>query len=98
MDVVEAMHGWRSIRSFRPDRLERSLIEELLWHAVQVSTPPSSGETPWAFAVLEGVERIEAYGVRARQFARDNRPPGAEGWAWTDRPDFRVFWARPPSC
>ena len=95
MDVVEAMHSWRSIRAYRPEPLDRAVIEDLLWHAVQVSTPSFSGDAPWAFAVLEGVERIEAFGARAMAYARDHRPPGAEGWAWTERPDFRVFWGAP---
>jgi hypothetical protein len=46
------------------------VIEDLLWHAVQVSTPTAD---------LEGVERIEAFGERAMAYARDHRPPGAEG-------------------
>ena len=79
MDVVEAMHSWRSIRAYRPEPRDRAVIEDLLWHAVQVSTPLFSGDAPWAFAVLEGVERIEAFGERAKAYARDHRPPGRRG-------------------
>ena len=89
------MHGWRSIRAYRLEPLDGAVIEDLLWHAVQVSTPSFSGDAPWAFAVLEGVERIEAFGERAMAYVRDHRPPGAEGWAWTERRDFRVFWGAP---
>jgi nitroreductase len=94
MDVVEAMHGWRSIRAYRPEPVARDVVEDLLWHAVQVSTPPAS-EPPWALGVLEGVARIEGYGRRALEFARAHRPPGAPGWSWTERPGFRVFWGAP---
>lgn len=94
MDVVEAIHSWRTIRSFRPDPVERSDIADLLWHAVQVTTPPGN-ETPWAFCVLEGCERIERLGARAMDFARAHRPPGEPGWGWVDRPGFKVFWGAP---
>jgi len=91
MDVVEAIHTWRTIRSFRTDRLERAEVEDLLWHAVQVSTPPGN-ETPWSLCVLEGVEQIERFGQQAIDFARENRPPGEAGYSWVDRFDFKVFW------
>jgi nitroreductase len=79
MDVVEAMHSWRSIRAYRPEPQDRAEIEDQLLHAEQVTTSTLSGDTPRAFAVHEGVERIEAFGERAMAYARDHRPPGAEG-------------------
>lgn len=94
MDAVEAMQTWRTIRAYRHDPVDRSVIADLLWHAVQVSTPPGN-ESPWAFCVLEGVDRIEAYGERAMECARRLRPPGKPGWGWVDRPGFKVFWNAP---
>ena len=94
MDVIEAIHSWRSIRSFRAEALARAEVENLLWHAVQVSTPPGS-ETPWSFCVLEGVEYIKRLGEQAIDFARANRPTGETGWSWLDRPGFKVFWDAP---
>ena len=94
MDVIEAIHGRRSIRSYRPDPLERALIEDVVWDAAQAPTPPVSGETPWAFCVIEGVARLADFGVRAKQYARDHQPPGRRE-AWPDRPDFKVFWDAP---
>ena len=94
MDVIEAMHSWRTIRAYGPEPVQRSVITDLLWHAVQVSTPPHN-QTPWALCVLEGTDRIEGYGQRAMDFARRHRPPGEPGWGWVDRPGFRVFWGAP---
>ena len=94
MDVIEVIHSWRSIRSFRAEALTRAEVEDLLWHAVQVSTPPGN-ETPWSMCVLEGVEHIERLGEQAIDFARANRPPGEAGWSWVDRPGFKVFWGAP---
>jgi nitroreductase family protein len=48
MDAIEAMHGRRSIRSYRPTPVERSVIEEILWDAAQAPSPPVSGAGPWA--------------------------------------------------
>jgi nitroreductase len=93
MDVIEAIHTRRSIRSYAPRPVERRLIEEVVWDAAQ-APPPFSGESPWTFNVIAGVERISAYGDEALQYARNNRPDGP-GWEWTDRAGFQVFWGAP---
>lgn len=94
MDNIEAIHGRRSIRVYRPDPLKRALIEDVIWDAAQAPTPPASGETPWAFIVIECIERIAEYGARATRYARDHQPEGRH-WAWTEDPDFKVFWDAP---
>ena len=92
--VIEAMHARRSIRAYRPQAVERALLLELLWAAVQAPTPPVSGKSPWKICVIEGVSRLSEYGARAKRFARDHAPAGAR-WTWTERPDFEVFWNAP---
>ena len=94
MNIIEAIHGRRSIRAYRPEPVDRSLIGELIWAAVQAPTPPVSGDEPWDFLVLEGAPRIDALGLRAKQYAYDHQPPGRP-WAWADRSEFRVFWGAP---
>jgi nitroreductase len=94
MDVSTAIHGRRSIRAYRPEPVDRSVIEDVLWDAVQAPTPPVSGEAPWAFCVIEGVARLAAYGARAKQYASDHQPEGRP-WTWVDRPGFEVFWGAP---
>jgi len=94
MDVIEAIHGRRSIRTYRPDPVNRTLIEDLIWAAVQAPTPPVSGDTPWAFCVIEGVNRLAGYGARAKQYALEHQPEGRR-WTWPDKPGFKVFWDAP---
>jgi nitroreductase len=94
MDAIEAIHGRRSIRSYQSTPPDRALIETVIWDAVQAPTPPASGETPWAFCVIEGIERIAGCGERAKQYARDHQPKGRRS-AWPDNPDFKVFWDAP---
>jgi nitroreductase len=93
MDVIEAIHGRRSVRSYDPRPVERDLIESVIEDAAQ-APPPFRGLVPWAFNVVEGVERIAAYGARAMDYARAHRPGGA-GWDWLDRPGFKIFWDAP---
>lgn len=94
MDLIDAIRSWRSVRSFRTDPVDRTEVADLLWNAVQVSTPPQN-ETPWEICVLEGVDRIELLGERAMAFAREHRQPGQQGWNWVDRPGFKIFWGAP---
>lgn len=49
---------------------------------------------PWVFCVIEGVQRIAAYGERAKEDARDHLPDGRRA-VWTDDPEFKAFWDAP---
>jgi nitroreductase len=93
MDVIEAIHGRRSVRSYDPKPVGRDLIESVILDAAQ-APPPFRGQVPWAFNVIEGVECIAAYGARAMDYTKRNRPDGA-GWDWLERPDFQIFWDAP---
>ena len=75
MDVIDAIHGRRSVRSYQPEPVPRELIESVILDAAQ-APPPFRGMVPWTFTVIEGVERIAAYGERAMQYAREHRPIG----------------------
>lgn len=94
MNVIEAIYGRRSIRSYRSEPVDRALLEEIVFAAAQAPTPPASGDMPWAFCIFEGIDRIDDYGVRAKRYAQEHQPPGRP-WTWADRPDFRVFWGAP---
>jgi nitroreductase len=91
MDVIEAIHTRRSIRSYSPRAVERELIEQVIWDAAR-APPPHSGQVPWTFNVIQGAERIAAYGDRAKQYAKDNHPD-EPGWDWTQRSEFE--WGAP---
>jgi nitroreductase len=66
MDVIDAIHSRRSIRSYQSKSVDRDLIESVIWDAAQ-APPPFSGQVPWTFNVIEGVERIAALGARAME-------------------------------
>ena len=67
MDTIEAIHGRRSIRSYTATPLEHDQVESVLWDAAQ-APPPFSGD-PYAFNVIQGVER-------------DRRKFGGESAGW----------------
>lgn len=94
MDAMEAIRGRRSIRNYLPRAVEPALIEAIIDDAAQAPWAPISAPEPWVFNIVCGTERIQAYGTRALQFARDNRPAG-DGYAWTENPDFSVFHNAP---
>jgi nitroreductase len=94
VDPIKAMHERRSVRAYQTRPVPRELLEELLWAAVQAPIPPVSGNDPWAIMVFQGVEPLERYGVRARDYAFEHQPAG-RSWEWTTRPGFRVFWGAP---
>ena len=93
MDTIEAIHTRRSIRAYTSRPVEHDLIETLIWDAAQ-APPPFSGQVPWTFNVIQGVERIAALGERAMTHARANRSD-ASGQTWLDRPGFKIFWDAP---
>jgi nitroreductase len=93
MDVIEAIHGRRSVRSYDRRPIERDLIESVILDAAQ-APPPFRDQVPWTFNVVEGVDRIAAYGARAMDYAR-NHHPDESGWDWLQRPGFKIFWDAP---
>jgi nitroreductase len=93
MDAIEAIRTRRSIRSYKTTPVGRDLVESTILDAA-CAPPPFSGQVPWTFNVVEGVDRIAAYGERAKRYAQEHRPD-EPGWDWTDRTDFKVFWDAP---
>jgi nitroreductase len=93
MDVIEAIHGRRSVRSYDPEPVACDLIESIILDAAQA--PPSfRDQNPLAFNVVQGVARVAAYGRRVMDYTREHRPDGS-GWDWLDRPGFKIFWDAP---
>ena len=93
MDVIDAIHSRRSIRSYQSNPVDRNLIESVIWDAAQ-APPPFSGQVPWTFNVIEGGERIAALGARAMDHPRAMQPNLAIR-PWLDGPGFQIFWNAP---
>ena len=93
MDVIAAIHGRRSVRSYDAKPVARDIIESVILDAAQ-APPPFRDQNPLAFNVVQGVARIAAYGKRVMDYTREHRPDGS-GWDWLDRPGFKIFWDAP---
>jgi nitroreductase len=52
MDIIEAIHSRKSIRGFKPDPLEKSIIREII--DIAVRAPSAMNTQPWEFFVITG--------------------------------------------
>ena len=84
MDVIEAIRTRRSIRSFKPDPVDRGIIAELL--EASVRAPSAMNCQPWEFTVLTG-EPLE----RIKQATQERLQSGQPGQA--DRPT-GAYWPK----
>ncbi len=77
MDVLEAIHTRRTIKSYAPDKVPRELIEQVLEAAVWA--PNHRLTEPWEFVVVQG-EALETLARLRRQMTVDwisaQRPNG----------------------
>ena len=48
MDVIDAIHSRRSIRSYQSNLVDRGLIDSVIWDASQ-APPPFSGQVFFTF-------------------------------------------------
>lgn len=94
MEAIESIQGRRSIREYLPQAVDPVLIEAIIEDAAKAPWAPISAPEPWVFNVVRGTARIRAYGTRALDFARANRPAG-DGYAWTEISNFSVFYDAP---
>jgi nitroreductase len=93
MDVIDAIHSRRSVRAYEAREPDRTLLEAVIWDAAQAPPPARANLPSWLFAVVVGQAKLAALGERAKQHAREHRPPGKG--AWVDDPNFKIFWDAP---
>jgi nitroreductase len=77
--VLEAINGRRSVRDFRPRRLDRPTVQALLEAAVHA--PTAVHEEPWVFAVVQDPKLLARISDKAkamwlRQMATGHAGPG----------------------
>ena len=92
MDTIAAIHPGARSAPTRRAAVARAVIAEIIWDAAQAPTTPLS--EPWLFTVIEGRDRIAAYGERAKAYTRAHRPAGP-GYGWADQPQSSVFLGAP---
>jgi nitroreductase len=66
MELIEVIKSRRAVREYTADPVDRATVERLIDAAILA--PSAMNLQPWAFAVLLGRERIEAYAKRAKDW------------------------------
>ena len=75
MEILEAIHSRGSVKAFKPDPVERELIEQLLDAAIRA--PNHKLTAPWGFFVLTGVSKTRFAELRRAQRAQSFADPEA---------------------
>ena len=65
LSALDAIYVRRSVRSYTPERLERSTVEALLNAAIQA--PTAMHEEPWTFAVVQDRGALDRISDRAKE-------------------------------
>ncbi|MEO8063519.1 MAG: nitroreductase family protein [Pseudomonadota bacterium] len=90
-DVVQAR---RSVREYRAEPPPAELISRLIHTALLA--PSAMNRQPWAFAVVRGVERIDALGQRAKRHLLTSAPAlPPDTVAMLNRTEFSLFHRAP---
>jgi nitroreductase len=64
MNVIEAIHARRAIRSYTPRKVDEQTIRSLLAAAVQA--PSAVNAQPWSFVVVQDPAKLKLYSDRAK--------------------------------
>jgi nitroreductase len=76
MELLEAIYQRRSVRRYTPEPVSECRVTELLQAAVRA--PSAINQQPWAFLVIRGRSRLEAYSERAKIHLLDILPHSLE--------------------
>ncbi len=66
MELLEAIYQRRSVRHFTDVPVPPGLVHDLIAAATQA--PSAMNQQPWAFAVVRGRARLDAYSERAKEY------------------------------
>jgi nitroreductase len=93
-NVFETILARRSVRSYRPDELDRNTIQTLLEAAVRA--PTAMHEEPWAFVVIQDHALLQRLSDQAKPiFVEEVRHRNSHGVSHSfdhfTRPDFNIF-------
>jgi nitroreductase len=84
LEIIEAIHARRSIRSYKPDPVPKKVLEEII-EACQWAGSPGNMQ-PWEFAILGG-DVIEEYKKRLDEKVKVDAPSELEFLPPLDAPE-----------
>jgi nitroreductase len=92
VDVMEAIHQRRAVRSYTGRKLERAMLLALLDAAVRA--PSAMNQQPWSFAIVQDRDLLRRIGERAKQLSLAEARPGTPLWehrSMLEDPNYDVF-------
>lgn len=95
MNIMDAIHGRRSVRSYAPERLDTVAIQTLLDAAIWA--PTAVHEEPWAFVIVQDRAVLKSLSDRAKEIfsaeAEHAHPDQARHLLdMLAKPDFNIFY------
>ena len=69
--MIREIENRRSIRKYKPDEIERKLIEEIIYSASLA--PSAKNRQPWKFIVYQGEEKDKLVDVMPYPIIRNGR-------------------------
>jgi nitroreductase len=96
MELQEALAARRSVREYADTPVAREVVEQLL--AAAVLAPSAMNTQNWAFGVVQGAEKVQALGERARVAllaAMDHQGVTGGFRDWIASPDCALFYGAP---
>jgi nitroreductase len=95
MTVLDAIGKRRSVRTYKPEALDRATVDALLHAAVRA--PTAVHAEPWAFLVIQDRERLRRLSDRAKplfvdEARRAHLDRGGHALHIFERADFNVFY------
>jgi nitroreductase len=96
MELKEAIKSRRSVRAYKPQMVEREIIEELLEAAVLA--PTATNAQPWTFVVIQGAEKLHQISIRAKMQLLESQGDAEWFARYKDRvsqSEFNMFYGAP---
>ena len=93
MNLLEAIHTRRSVRSYAPRRVDEATIRALLQAAVHA--PSAMNTQPWGFAVVQDAAQLKRYSDRAKASLAAHEaehPESGRYRALLANEDFNIFY------
>ena len=96
MELMEAIKARRSVRTYKPDAVEREKIEKIIGAAVKA--PTGMNQQSWAFGVMQDKARLHGYSEAVKAFLLGK----VDEWTWLApyaehfaNPEYNVFYYAP---
>ena len=96
MEILDALYGRRSIRSYSPDPVGEDDLADVIDAAAQA--PNALNEQPWAFTVIRNTAMLDRISHQAKSYLLAQSAAGMPPTQFRNQlanPDFQIFYHAP---